>query len=248
MLIARGWVVMVLVAGIVCGAQTKKSPSIDFDAPIVRTASPETRPCGDTDFALMAEAEREGILTDYGYGGSIPWTCEAAIVPWLKTAQIVRLRATEGDDDFLRLTLLRATLHARIWLIPIEHGMVGFAHVVDDPHNLAAFNDLLRVAKLKPREDQILEISNLYQFAVGMEMYIDPQRAPKTLREASLLNDVESYTSEGNGYLDVTHRERLGDSWSHEYMVWEFRYETTGDYFRLIDVARQTLADHEKEN
>jgi hypothetical protein len=240
-----------LLSAALCCAQKKDAtaPVIDEGMPIVYAANPVTHPCTGSEWSLLDSAEVKALLADYDFAELHPLDCLSADAPWLKTGEILRFKGINSrrTDDVAAFTLLRAKPGARIWFVPIEHGMVGFPLREDDAHNLAAFNELLRMARYLPNENQLMDLSNLYQFVVGMEQFSDPNQAPKTIREATSISDVEWETSRNKPYVDLTHRERFGDSWTHLYMVWEFRYRVTEDSFRLLDVSRKSLADYSIE-
>jgi hypothetical protein len=131
--------------------QTKNLPSpIGPESPIVQTDSLVTRDCKQSDWSLLETAEAKNLLSDYDFDPFTPGRCTAVDVKWLPSAQIVRLDAvTPRVDDFRKITLVRASPDSRLWLIPILKGMVGYPETPNNPHHLAAFNDLLRVAQLK---------------------------------------------------------------------------------------------------
>lgn len=219
-------------------------PATDLDTAVLPTASPQTHRCSPEDYSILDLPETKALISEYDFEPFLPGKCIKAEIPWAKTAIVIRLDAvTTQTDDNRELTLLRASPTSRVWLVPIIHGMVGYAHTPDNPHNLAALNDLLRTATYKPTDDQIPDISNLYQFIVGAEVWIDPKRAPKSLKQALSVNDIEGQLDRDNGLIDYTHRERFGDAWTRSYMVWEFRYATDGEYTRLVEVERKTLKE-----
>ncbi|HEV2134138.1 MAG TPA: hypothetical protein VGR47_07725 [Terracidiphilus sp.] len=146
-----------------------------------------------------------------------------------------------GLDNYREFTLAQGSPSARVWIIPIEFGMVGYPNTVDNPHHLAAFNDLLRFASHKPDENLLFEFGNLYQFIVGMEERFDPAHAPKTIRDALKANDVMWSTQSDSKGITLKHREPDGDEWSYTYLIWEFYFERTPAGFRLSDVERGPL-------
>jgi hypothetical protein len=119
--------------------------------------------------------------------------------------------------------------------------MVGYPNTVDNPHHLAAFNDLLRFAPRKPDENLLYELGNLYQFMVGMEEWSDPAHAPKTFRDALMINDVMGMIEKDSKGITLKHREPDGDAWTHIYLVWEFYFERSKDGLRLSNVERGPL-------
>jgi len=231
----------VLLPSLLLVGQEAKLPSpIDPNTPIMQEESPVAHDCKEGDWALWETPAVKSLLSDYDFGGWFPLSCKAMDAAWLPTARVIRVHGAVGLDDYREITLLRASPHARVWLIPIEKGMVGYPDTPSDPHHLAAFNDLLTTARLKLTDQNIFEVSNLYQFIVGMAMRANP-RPPATLKDAFSVNDIAGQIEHKDRSVDFTHREPYGDNWSSEYMVWEFRYSTLGDSARLIDVERKTL-------
>ncbi|HUB52022.1 MAG TPA: hypothetical protein VL986_07740 [Terracidiphilus sp.] len=146
-----------------------------------------------------------------------------------------------GLDDYRDVTIAQGSSTARVWIIPVEFGMVGYPHTADNPHHIAAFNDLLHFASRRPNENQLFELGDLYQFIVGMEEWFDPARHPRTIREALETNDLMGMTETDSKGITLKHREPDGDSWTHTYLVWEFYFERSKDGLRLSSVERGPL-------
>lgn len=231
---------------LVCLGQARNlAPAIVPNSPIVQESSLVVRDCKEGDWGLLDNAEARNLLSDYDFDPFTPGRCAAVDVKWLPSAQIVRLSGiTTRVDDFHEITLLRASPASRIWLIPLMNGMVGDSDTPSNPHHLAAFNDLLRVAQLKITDKNLFDISDLYQFVVGMQVKPSP-RSTGTSRDAMSVNETSSLIERNGDFTDFTRREPFGDSWSFEYIVWEFRYLTSGKFGRLIDVERKTLKQYE---
>lgn len=192
-----------------CFGQAKNlaAPSAPSSA-VAQESLPLTRDCTEDDWGLLDTAEAKNLLSDYDFDPFLPGRCKSVDVKWLPSAQIVRLDAvTAGVDDFREITLLRASHNSRLWLIPIEKGMVGFPETPSNPHHLAAFNDLLRVAQLKITQHNLLEVSDLYQFLVGMPVKVNPH-PPKTWKDAISANDTPVLIEHKDGHIDFTHYER----------------------------------------
>ena len=228
--------------------QTKNlPPPIGPNSPILEADLLITRDCKQSDWSLLETVEAKNLLFDYDFDPFIPGRCTSIDAKWLPSAQIVRLDAVSARvDDFREITLLRASHDLRLWLIPILKGMVGYTDTPSNPHHLAAFNDLLRVAQLKITDYNLFEVSDLYQFLVGMPVKSNPH-PPKTLKDAISISDTAGLIEHGDDFTDFTHREPFGDSWSSGYMVWEFRYTTSGKFSRLTDVERKSLKVYEDE-
>jgi hypothetical protein len=243
--------VFVAFASTICAAQTRTKlavPEIDSDLPVIQSPSPATRECGKAEWNLLNLRSTTALLADYGFGNGVPWMCKAAVVPWSETEQVLRLTATRGLDDYPEVTLVRASASSRVWLIPVYAGMVGYANAENDPHNRAAFNDLLRVSHFVPRNDQLTEVCDLYQFLVGREVRLDPSGGPKTVRELISTSDLPISTEHGKDSVTLTHRERFGDRFQAESLVWEFVFVKKSEHFYLSDVSRETLEEYEPEN
>jgi len=226
-----------LAAAIGATGQTTK---IDLKAPYVpvQTAS---HPCEAMDVEFLSSPSTLSLLADYGYEVHSSMDCVAASVPWLPSARILRINEAYGLDDYREFTLLQGSRAASLWLIPIEFGMVGYPHTADNPHHIAAFNDLLRYASVKPNENLLFELGNLYQFTVGMEEWFDPVRLPKTIEDTLKANDISAMTSHDPKSITFKHREPDGDLWTHSYMVWEFHFKNSQYGLRLASVERGPL-------
>jgi hypothetical protein len=214
---AIGLLVSAVLLSLVGFGQTKNPPpAINLNSPIVQESSLVIRECKEGDWGLLDTAEAKDLLSDYDFEPFIPGRCSAV---------------SATVDDFRENTLLRASSDSRLWLIPIEKGMVGYSGTPSNPYHLAAFNDLLRFAQMRITDQSLFEVSDLYQFLVGMSVKSDSHQ--KSFKETMSDNDIAGSIEHGEGFTDFTHREPNGDSWSSGYMVWEFRYVTTGKYSRL---------------
>ena len=222
-------------------AQKSQPPKpIDLDAPYSPVHT-DSRPCVDSDWEFLSLPTTKSLLGDYGYELESPFQCVAAVVPWVPNARIIRLNESLGLDDSREVTIAKGSPSAQVWIIPIEFGMVGYPNTVDNPHHLAAFNDLLRFALRKPDENLLFELGNLYQFMVGMEEWSDPAHAPKTIRDSLKINDVTRMTEADSKSVTLKHREPDGDAWTHIYLVWKFHFERSKEGLRLSSVARGPL-------
>ena len=222
-------------------AQKSQPPTpIDLDAPF-KPVHTDSHPCVDSDWEFLSRPTTKSLLGDYGYEVTAPFQCVAAVVPWLPNARIIRLRESLGLDDYREVTIAQGGPSTQVWIIPIEFGMVGYPNTVDNPHHLAAFNDLLRFALRKPDENLLFELGNLYQFIVGMEEWSDPAHAPKTIRDSLKINDVMGMMETDSKGITLKHREPDGDAWTHTYLVWKFYFERSKNGLRLSSVERGPL-------
>jgi hypothetical protein len=150
-------------------------PSTGIDSATGQAESFVPRNCKELDWGILDIAEAKNLFSDYDFDPFVPGHCTTIDVKWMPAAQIVRLKAaTMQVDDSREITLLRASPESRVWLIPLEKGMVGYRNTPDDLHHLAAFNDLLRTARVRITNDNVADVSDLYQFVVGMEMKPGP--------------------------------------------------------------------------
>ncbi|HEV2620443.1 MAG TPA: hypothetical protein VGU23_10955 [Acidobacteriaceae bacterium] len=198
--------------------------------------------CEDRDWKVFNLAQTRTLLDDYGYEYDLPWTCEAISLPWLPSAKIIRLRATIQLDDYREATLLQANASSRVWYIPTYFGMVGFPRNEDNPNNLAAFNDLLRVASFRPNDEQLVDLGDLYQSILHMDI------APVTLRDQFQVSNLSTTIEHDTHGTTLTHHESSGDSFQKTPMVWEFYFTNTSKSVRLQNVTRQTLDKYKEDN
>jgi hypothetical protein len=229
-----------------------KTPPIDLDQPAMPYSYPTPHKCGDPALALLDTHETKALIHDYGFGSDSLWAfCSQVDLPWLPTARVLRITALVPDhtDDNRELTLVQASPESRLWVVPIINGMVGYARTEENIHNFAAFNDLLHMGKHKVTDENVEELSDLYQWIVGMTVIVKPPVVPMTLRETlSADHDFEGSISHDRDGTDYTHFERNGDSWSSSSFVWEFWYSTEGDSSRLAGVTRKTLMQYKKDH
>jgi len=119
--------------------------------------------------------------------------------------------------------------------------MVMYPYIEGNPHNIAAFNDLLRAASRKPDESLLPELGNLYQFLLGAEQCFDPKHMPKTIEDRLKANDIEGMIEHGSHGVTYKRREFDGDQWTDGYMIWEFDFENSKQGLRLASVERGPL-------
>lgn len=227
-------------------AQVRKSsePSgplqIDLKQPYV-PATTESHSCSDADWKFLDMASTRLLLADYDYEIRASLTCLAASVPWLPSARILRVHESLGLDNYRTFTVIHGSATSRVWVIPIEFGMIRYPYVEGNPHNIAAFNDLLRAASRKPDESMLLELGNLYQFVLGAEQRFDPGHMPKTVEDRLKVNDLEEMIEHDSHGVTYKHREFDGDQWTYGYMIWEFDFENSAQGLLLRSVERGPL-------
>jgi hypothetical protein len=221
-----------------------RTPQLNLDAPydVVHT---ESRPCDNDDWAYLSQPFVQGVLFDYGYTLAPGLQCIRAVVPWLSDAKIIRILDSQGRDNYGEVTVaLESASTQRVWTIPIKFGKAAYPNTPDNPHNVAAFNDLLAHALRKPDYNLLFEMGSLYQFMVGMEEWSDPTRSPQTIRDALEINDVTGLIGtkpDPNGGITLKHQEPDGDARTHAHLVWKFHFGQTYDGLRLSSVERGPL-------
>jgi hypothetical protein len=221
-------------------SERTRQAQFDINQPYVPIQT-DNRPCRKSDWSLLALQSTRALLADYGYEATVPITCQTASVPWLPSARILRVHESIGLDNYREFSIVQGSRGSRIWLIPIEFGMVGYPHTEDNPHNIAAFNDLLQASSRKPDENLFLELGNLYQFMVGSEEWFNPDRMPKTIGQALQVNDIQVMIERDPEGVKLKHREFDGDRWTHTYLIWEFYFKKSKEGLRLASVERGPL-------
>jgi hypothetical protein len=96
--------------------------------------------------AALSKGSDAYLLKAYGYDLREPWACTKLESSWTAGATILRFRRiTAQTDDQTAFAIVKAPDLEYIWVIPTAIGMLEVAHAESDPHNLAAFNALLRL-------------------------------------------------------------------------------------------------------
>jgi hypothetical protein len=213
---------------------------LDLKRPYVPVHT-DSHPCRTADRKFLDLASTRSLLADYDYEIRAPFTCLAASVPWLPTAKILRIHESFDLDNYRTFAVIQGSATSRVWVIPIEFGMVMYPHVEGNPHNIAAFNDLLRAASRKLDESLLFELGDLYQFVLAAEQRFDPAPMPKTIEDSLKVNDIEGMIEHDSHGVTFKHREFDGDQWTPSYMIWEFDFENSNQGLRLRSVERGSL-------
>lgn len=86
---------------------------------------------------------RAGSGSDYHLNE--PWECTRIESSWAVGASLLHFRKISAQtDDATAFSVMEVAGVTQIWVIPTESGMLEAPNVESDPHNLAAFNALLR--------------------------------------------------------------------------------------------------------
>jgi hypothetical protein len=126
--------------------------------------------CADSPLlAELSKAPGIAILSAYGYNFNEPWACSKIESPWAAGAGLLHFRKISTQtDDATAFSVMEVPGIAQIWVIPTESGMLEAPNVDSDPHNLAAFNALLRSLP-KPLTSSVewRAVGKLYMALVG---------------------------------------------------------------------------------
>jgi hypothetical protein len=91
-------------------------------------------------------------------------------------------KVTVQTDDFTAFSVTKVAGSSYLWVIPTAAGMLAAPHIESDPHDLAAFNALLRSFSKKPSTlDDWYDIGKLYMsLVIGSEKAIPIRRVRLT--------------------------------------------------------------------
>jgi hypothetical protein len=111
----------------------------------------------------------EALLSLYGYNLREPWACTSIASPLALGAQVLRFRRISATDhDATAFTVVKLAGEESLWIIPTVSGMLRVSGVESDPHNLAAFNAVLRSMPRAPSSTADWDaLARLYLTVVG---------------------------------------------------------------------------------
>lgn len=96
-------------------------------------------------FAELDSPSGKALLKLYGFDLRETWACtpiRSALAPRVQLLRFRRLSA--ATEEATAFTVLKAAGAQTVWIIPTASGMLRVSGVESDPHNIAAFNALLR--------------------------------------------------------------------------------------------------------
>lgn len=142
--------------------------------PHVVTPSRSNSSCGESPLlAALSKGTGESLLMAYGYNLREPWACSKIESSWTAGATILRFRKiTIETDDQTAFSVVKVLGLEYVWVIPTETGMLEVPHAENDPHNVAAFNALLRLHKGPVDAAGWLEAGKLYMAILGHEVAV----------------------------------------------------------------------------
>ena len=123
---------------------------------------------------LLESPDTRAFLEAFEYNiDEVAMVCATLKSAWLRTDLVLSLRHARGLDDYQEVTLVRTSSEPKLWLIPITDGMICKPSLEVDPHNLAAFNALLRDNGIRTSTaEDLTSLSLLYVNMVGTELYV----------------------------------------------------------------------------
>jgi hypothetical protein len=145
------------------------------------------RPCSKDEWriALSPEAKELTKKPTEGIGGFL--SCEAAVIPFLPDARILRLHTKVDVDWSYTATLLQASTGGSLKLVSSGRGMVAHPKP-DSAESISALNFLLRGVKSEPDVETIRELTSLYFFILDNEDERQFLGGRPIVRELELLN------------------------------------------------------------
>ncbi len=126
-------------------------------------------PCKATPLlASLSKGAGASILKAYGYDLREPWACTKIDSPLVVGATVLRFRRiTSETDDYTTFSVVKVASSEYVWIIPTTSGMLEVPHAESDPHNIAAFNALLRLHKAPLGASGLLEAGKFYMALLG---------------------------------------------------------------------------------
>jgi hypothetical protein len=171
-------------------------------------------------------ASGQELLALYGYDLRELWACTSIPSPQEPGAQILRFkRISTNDHDGTAFTVLKPAGWPSFWIIPTTSGML-MVKSVDDPHNRAAFNALLRSMPRTPSSAADWEaLARFYLTVVG--------------RGEAVLLRIEDGACGGQGDCSLSFADRVPGK-GLGYWKWTVSFDRTGK-------GAVTLRDTEEE-
>ena len=122
--------------------------------------------------AELDKASGEALLSLYGYNLRETWACTSIASALAPGTQVLRFRRiSTATDVATAFTVVKVAGEQSFWIIPTASGMLRVSGVESDPHNLAAFNALLRSIPKPPSRTADWEaLARLYLAVVGHEV------------------------------------------------------------------------------
>jgi hypothetical protein len=194
--------------------------------------------CGNSPlFKELLTPAGSALLSAYGFSLKHVLFCRRIDVPWGAGASLLHFeKASAQTDDNTSFSVMKVPGIVQIWIIPTGSGMLKPPDVDSDPHNLAAFNALLRyLPKRKPSETDWTAVGRLYMAMVGHSTVISLCSVEGPSNPCSVGGDCIVVFS------DRTPQAKEG------YVKWTLTFEAADQLnpVRLADVSREVVSPGE---
>ncbi len=200
----------------------------------------QTRPAANSmiscaDSPLLSELDHEPaktVLKAYGYDLQAPWKCVRIDSRFTVGSTLLQFRkVTSEADDFTEFSVLKVAGSPYLWVIPNYQGMVAPARVESDPHNVAAFNALLRSVTRKPSSPaEWLALGKLYMTLIVGE--------GEAIATGPGLGYSEAHDSPGDHFVTFADRPL---SQGERYVKWVLTFSSSPDGTPMVvDASRET--------
>jgi hypothetical protein len=138
----------------------------------------------------LSKGTGASLLKDYGYDLQEPWVCSKIESPWAPRATILQFhKITAQSDDQTAFSVVKIPGLQCVWVIPTGAGMLEVAHMESDPHNIAAFNALLRLHQGPIDAAGWLDAGKLYMALLGQNKAIPIQREGDEIQRCDSTNE-----------------------------------------------------------
>lgn len=208
---------------------------IDLNQSVQQTIQGE-RDCIKEDWDFVFYAKSSGVLES-----ELPThTCRAVTVAWSPSTRIVQVTGVQHIDVFVSLTFVRADERSPIRIVRALGGLVQNSHMENDAANKTVFNELLRISRYKPPNDQMMELAALYLFMVGHP----PDETPRKLRDAMMISNMLGMVSKQNKCTVVTLHQRRSQfgPFGNPSRNWIVKFRNKKSGVQLLSVTPETVA------
>jgi hypothetical protein len=189
-------------------------------------------------FADLIKQEGITLLGAYGYDLLKElWVCTKIESPLSKGATILQFNKADFSGGQLGFSVMKVPGMEHIWIIPTQIGMLEVPHLESDPHNLAAFNALLKIIpKGRLNATGWLEIGKLYMAILGYKEVVPIRTESGDSNPCSSCNECSLSFSVGPVVKDEPY-----DKWT---LI--FACPSIGKPAVLTDVSRETIGPRNK--
>lgn len=216
------------------------------------------KPCTERPaLALLEDKDVQNLIENFDFRPfEVMMSCKTFQTDWLRTGVILSLHGLSvGETDSNKdLTLIQLENEPRLWVIPISYGMIEVRNLVEDPHNLAAFNALIEENHVSPRTPEMwTSLALFYMNIVGNEIHTSVRTAygesvPGLLLQAPFLKSARLLPSVAckKDECEVTINDTRFAKTTQSYTAWTLTFSTADDKVRLQYVDREDKKLHEK--